>query len=73
MDTPESIRYERRLVRDVKERGRTVKSIKDQYNSTVLPMHNKYIEPSKKFSDLVLNGEDNINVIINKIKALIKS
>ena len=58
---------------DVKERGRTVKSIKNQYNSTVLPMHNKYIEPSKKFSDLVLNGEDNINVIINKIKALIKS
>ena len=73
MDTPESIRFERRLVRDVKERGRTIKSIKDQYNSTVLPMHNKYIEPSKKFSDLVLNGEDNINVIINKIKALIKS
>ena len=73
MDTQESIRFERRLVRDVKERGRTIKSIKDQYNSTVLPMHNKYIEPSKKFSDLVLNGEDNINVIINKIKALIKS
>ena len=73
MDTQESIRFERRLVRDVKERGRTIKSIKDQYNSTVLPMHNKYIEPSKKFSDLVLNGEDNINVIINRIKALIKS
>ena len=73
IDTPESIRFERRLVRDVWERGRTIKSIKDQYNSTVLPMHNKYIEPSKKFADLVLNGEDNINIVINKIKALIKS
>ena len=73
LDTPESIRFERRLIRDVKERGRTIKSIKDQYNSTVLPMHNKYVEPSKKFSDLVLNGKDNINIIINKIKALMKN
>ena len=73
LDTPESIRFERRLIRDVKERGRTIKSIKDQYNSTVLPMHNKYVEPSKKFSDIILNGEDNINIIINKIKALIKN
>ena len=73
IDTPESIRFERRLIRDVKERGRTIKSIKDQYNSTVLPMHNKYVEPSKIFSDLILNGEDNINDIINKIEELIKS
>ena len=73
MDTPENIRLERRIVRDVRERGRSIKSIKDQYNSTVLPMHNKYVEPSKIFSDLILNGEDNINDIINKIEELIKS
>ena len=73
MDTPENIRLERRLVRDVKERGRTVKSIKDQYNTTVLAMHNKYVEPSKIFSDLILDGEDNINNIVNKIEDLIKS
>ena len=73
MDTPENIRLERRLVRDVKERGRTVKSIKDQYNTTVLAMHNKYVEPSKIFSDLILDGEDNINNIVNKIEELIKS
>ena len=73
MDTQESIRLERRLVRDVKERGRTVKSIKDQYNTTVLAMHNKYVEPSKIFSDLILDGEDNINNIVNKIEELIKS
>ena len=72
MDTPENIRLERRLVRDVKERGRTVKSIKDQYNTTVLAMHNRYVEPSKIFSDLILDGEDNINSIINKIEELIK-
>ena len=73
MDTPENIRLERRLVRDVKERGRTVKSVKDQYNTTVLAMHNKYVEPSKIFSDLILDGEDNINNIVNKIEDLIKS
>ena len=73
MDTPENIRLERRFVRDVKERGRTIKSIKDQYDSTVIPMHNKYVEPSKIFSDLILNGEDNINDITNKIEELIRS
>ena len=55
IETPENIRLERRLVRDVRERGRTIKSIKDQYNSTVLPMHNKYVEPSKIFSDLMFS------------------
>ena len=72
MDTPENIRLERRLVRYVRDRGRTIKSIKDQYNSTVLPMHNKYVEPSKIFSDLILNGGDNINDIIHNIEQLIK-
>ena len=73
MDTPENVRLERRLFRDVKERGRTVKSIMDQYNTTVLAMHNKYVEPSKIFSDLILDGEDNVNNIVNKIEELIKS
>ena len=73
IDTPENIRLKRRLARDLRERGRTIKSIKDQYNSTVLPMHNKYVEPSKIFSDLILDGEDNINNIVNKIEELIKS
>ena len=73
IDTPENIRLERRLVRDKRERGRTIKSIKDQYNSTVLPMHIKYVEPSKVFSDLILDGRDNINDITNKIEELIKS
>ena len=72
IDTPENIRLKRRLFRDVRERGRTIKSIKDQYNSTVLPMHDKYVESSKIFSDLMLNGEDNINDIINKIEDLIR-
>ena len=73
IDTPENIRLERRLVRDKRERGRTIKSIKDQYNSTVLPMHNKYVEPSKVFSDLILDGRDNINDITYKIEEMIKS
>jgi len=73
IDTPENIRLKRRLVRDARERGRTIKSIKGQYNSTVLPMHDKYVESSKIFSDLMLNGEDDISDIINKIQELVRS
>ena len=68
IETPEIIRFERRLHRDVRERGRTLESVKKQYDSTVLPMHEKFIEPSKKYADLIINGNDDINMIINNIK-----
>ena len=68
IETPENIRFERRSNRDVRERGRTLESVKKQYDSTVLPMHEKFIEPSKKYADLIINGNDDINMIINNIK-----
>lgn len=45
LDCPRDIRYQRRLVRDVNERGRTVESVAEQWDSTVAPMHDLHVEP----------------------------
>ena len=68
IETSEDIRFQRRLSRDTKERGRTIGSIKDQFESTVLPMHEKFIGPSKQFADLIIDGNSNIINIIRSIK-----
>ena len=68
IETSEDIRFQRRLSRDTKERGRTIGSIKDQFESTVLPMHEKFIGPSKQFADLIIDGNNNIINIIRSIK-----
>ena len=73
IEAPEKVRFERRINRDIKERGRTVQSIKKQYTKTVFPMYKKFIEPSKKYADLVINGNDNIKNNLNIIKARIDS
>lgn len=57
VDCAEPLRFERRLQRDVEERGRTPEGVKEQYRQTVLPMHNQFVEPSKKFADLVVPGD----------------
>ena len=68
IETSEDIRFQRRLSRDTKERGRTIGSIKDQFKSTVLPMHEKFIGPSKQFADLIIDGNSNIIDIIRSIR-----
>ena len=68
IETSEDIRFQRRLSRDTKERGRTIGSIKNQFKSTVLPMHEKFIGPSKQFADLIIDGNSNIINIIRSIK-----
>ena len=73
IEAPENVRFKRRINRDIKERGRTVQSIKKQYTKTVFPMYKKFIEPSKKYADLVINGNDNIKNNLNIIKARIDS
>ena len=73
IEAPEKVRFERRINRDIKERGRTVQSIKKRYTKTVFPMYKKFIEPSKKYADLVINGNDNIKNNLNIIKARIDS
>ena len=54
VDTDPDVRILRRLVRDVQERGRNLDSVHNQYLSTVKPMHEAFVEPSKKYADLIV-------------------
>ena len=54
VDTPDDIRFIRRLRRDVAERGRTVDSVIEQYLATVRPMHMQFVEPSKRCADVII-------------------
>ena len=61
VDTEADIRLIRRLSRDTAERGRSVKSIIEQYIRTVKPMHDEFVEPSKRFADVIIpNGANKI-------------
>lgn len=57
VDTPADIRLLRRIDRDINRRGRTLESVLTQYIETVKPMHEKYVEPYKKYADIVINDD----------------
>lgn len=75
VDTDADLRFIRRLLRDVQERGRTLDSVVNQYCTTVKPMHEQFVEPSKKYADIIVpEGGYNIvalNMIIEKIRSII--
>ena len=54
VDTDADVRILRRIVRDVKERGRTLDSVVNQYLTTVKPMHEQFVEPSKKNANIII-------------------
>ncbi|MEF3356098.1 uridine kinase [Paenibacillus sp. GYB006] len=54
VDSDPDVRILRRVVRDIEERGRTIQSIHQQYLATVKPMHEAFIEPSKKYADIII-------------------
>jgi uridine kinase len=54
VDTPDDIRFIRRLRRDLAERGRTLESVIEQYIGTVRPMHMQFVEPSKRYADVII-------------------
>jgi uridine kinase len=54
VDTPDDIRFIRRLRRDIAERGRTLESVIEQYIGTVRPMHMQFVEPSKRYADVII-------------------
>jgi len=62
VDTDADIRLIRRLKRDIAERGRSVESVVSQYESTVRPMHMEFVEPSKRYADLIIpeGGENTV-------------
>jgi len=66
VDTDADIRLMRRIRRDLEERGRTFQSVRDQYYATVRPMHLEYVEPTKRWADLILpeGGENRVAVEI---------
>lgn len=76
VDTPDDIRFIRRLSRDIEKRGRTVESVINQYLTTVRPMHLSFVEPSKVYADLIvpIGGQNDIaiDIITTKIVDLFK-
>ena len=75
VDTPADIRFMRRLVRDIKTRGRSMESVIEQYMTTVRPMHEEFVEPSKRYADLIIpEGGENlvaIDAIIARVERLV--
>ncbi|MGH9836218.1 MAG: uridine kinase [Blastocatellia bacterium] len=73
VDTADDLRFVRRLQRDVHERGRTVELVIKQYLDTVRPMHEQFVEPSKRFADVIIPeggyNEVGIDLISGKIQA----
>lgn len=74
VDTDADVRIIRRMLRDIKERGRNVDSVVEQYLSVVRPMHLQFVEPSKKYADIIIpEGGDNlvaIDILVTKVMAL---
>ncbi|MBR2761127.1 MAG: uridine kinase [Solobacterium sp.] len=77
VDTASDIRFIRRLLRDVKERGRSLDSVVNQYVSTVRVMHDSFIEPTKKYADIIIpEGGSNmvaIDLLTTKISSILHS
>jgi uridine kinase len=73
VDTDDDTRFIRRLQRDISERGRTVQSVIDQYLSTVKPMHLEFVEPSKRYADIIIPQGGHNAVAIDMLMTLIRS
>ncbi len=72
VDTPDDIRFIRRLRRDIAERGRTVDSVIDQYYRTVRPMHFEFVEPSKRHADIILPEGSNTGISVELLCSLVR-
>jgi uridine kinase len=76
VDTDPDVRIIRRITRDIKERGRTYESVVNQYLNVVRPMHMQFVEPSKRYADIIIpEGGYNkvaIDIIVAKINSIIQ-
>ena len=76
VDTDSDMRFIRRLERDIKERGRTTESVIRQYQLTVRPMHLEFVEPSKRYADVIIpEGGFNaaaLDMVVARVEALLK-
>lgn len=77
IDTDADIRFIRRLKRDVRDRGRTIESVCDQYMNTVRVMHEAFVEPSKRKADVIIpegsHNEVAMDLLLTKISSIITS
>jgi len=75
VDADADIRFARRLIRDIHERGRDIDSVINQYLNTVKPMHEAFVEPSKKYADIIIPeggfNEVACSMLIEKIKGIL--
>lgn len=75
VDTDADLRFIRRLRRDIRERGRAGESVVEQYLATVRPMHMEFVEPSKRYADVIIpeggHNEVGIDLVIQKIQSLV--
>ena len=72
VDTPDDIRFIRRLKRDINERGRTMESVIAQYYRTVRPMHHEFVEPSKRIADVIIPEGGQIDIGIEFLCSLVR-
>lgn len=74
VDTPADIRLLRRIQRDIRDRGRTLESVTEQFLRTVRPMHEEFVEPSKRYADVIIpeggHNEIAIDMISSRIRLL---
>lgn len=77
VDTPDDIRFIRRLKRDMVERKRTIDSIVNQYFGSVRPMHHAFVEPSKQYADIIIpeGGHNTVamDILVTKMEQIIKN
>lgn len=75
VDTDSDVRIIRRLLRDIKERGRTLDSVIDQYTNNVRPMHLQFVEPTKRYADIIIpeGGQNHvaIDIMATKIEKIL--
>ena len=76
VDTDADLRIIRRILRDIKERGRSIDSVIEQYISVVRPMHNQFIEPTKRYADIIIpeGGQNHvaIDLMVTKIQTILE-
>lgn len=73
IDTDPDVRFIRRLRRDLNERGRKIESVIDQYEKSVRPMHLQFVEPSKRYADIIITEGGHNIVAIDLLKTKIRS
>jgi uridine kinase len=77
VDTPADVRLLRRLLRDIQSRGRSLESVVNHYITTVRPMHEEFVEPSKRYADLIIpeGGENQValEAIISRVEQLLSA